>query len=61
MSMELAGPIIAAKQAVTMQAAQFKMIKKQHDMEMSLINMLTQVAESAPAPKGQGQHVDKTA
>jgi hypothetical protein len=36
-------------------------MKKQHDMQMSLINMVEQVAKSAPAPEGQGQHVDKTA
>lgn len=61
MSMDLATSIIATKQAATQQTAQFKILKKQHEMEMSLINMLTEVAQSAPVPEGQGTVVDKTA
>lgn len=61
MSMELAGPILAAKQAATQHTAQLKILKQQHDMQMSLINMIDKVARSAPAPEGQGTQVDKTA
>lgn len=61
MSMDLATAVIATKQAATQQTAQFSILKKQHDMQMSLINMLTEVAESAPVPSGQGTIVDKTA
>lgn len=61
MSMELATSVLAAKQAATQQTAQFKIMKKQHDMQMDLINMLTEVAQSAPLPAGQGTKVDKSA
>ena len=35
-------------------------MKKSHEMQMDLINMLSEVARSAP-PSGQGTRVDKTA
>lgn len=35
-------------------------MKKQHEMQTDLINMLTEVAKSAPPP-GQGSRVDRTA
>ena len=57
--MELATSIMATKQAATLQTAQFKILKKQHDMEMSLINMIDKVVKSAPPP-GQGTQVDKS-
>lgn len=53
--------VMQAKQSATLQTAQFKIMKKQHDMQMDLINMLSNVAQTAPAPKGQGTIVDKTA
>jgi hypothetical protein len=58
--MELAAGIIAAKQGATQQVAQFKIMKKQHEMQMSLINMIDEVARSAPPP-GQGTKVDISA
>ena len=39
---------------------QFAVIKKSHEMQMDLINMLSEVARSAPPP-GQGTRVDKSA
>lgn len=58
--MELAGSIMAVKQAATQQTAQMKILKKSHDMEMAMIDMIAQTAKSAPPP-GQGTKVDKTA
>jgi hypothetical protein len=47
------------RMAGTQQAAQMAMVKKNHEMEMSLVNMIAEVAKSAPAPAGQGLVVDK--
>ena len=54
MDMTLVTSVLSAKQAATQQVAEFKIMKKQHEMEMSLIDMLTEVVRSAPAPSGQG-------
>ncbi|MAN77076.1 MAG: hypothetical protein CML24_07745, partial [Rhizobiales bacterium] len=53
----------AMKQAQTVQTAQMLMVKKQHEMEMSMISMLTEAVENAPAPApaGMGANVDKRA
>ncbi|MCB9992294.1 MAG: hypothetical protein H6873_01420 [Hyphomicrobiaceae bacterium] len=59
--MTLVTSVLSAKQAATQQVAEFKIMKKQHEMEMSLIDMLTEVVRSAPAPSGQGAVVDKSA
>lgn len=40
---------VATKQALTLHKAQIAVVKKQHEMEMSLINMLTEAVESAHA------------
>ncbi|MCB1517315.1 MAG: hypothetical protein KDJ19_06845 [Hyphomicrobiaceae bacterium] len=61
MDMNLVTNVLATRQAATQQVAQFKIIKKQHDMQMDLINMLAEVAKSAPVPSGQGTIVDKSA
>ncbi len=47
----------------TVQTAQMLMVKKQHEMEMSMISMLTEALENAPAPApaGMGANVDKRA
>lgn len=58
--MELAESIITAKQGATQQIMQFKILKKQHEMEMSLVNMIDEVARNAPPP-GQGSKLDVTA
>ncbi len=59
--MDVTTQLLAMRMAGTQQAAQMAMIKKNHEMEMSLINMLADVAKSAPAPSGQGLVVDKRA
>lgn len=40
--------------------ANIAIMKKSHEMQMDLINMLSEVTRSAPPP-GQGTKVDKTA
>lgn len=54
---------VAMKQAQTQHMAQILMVKKQHEMDMSLIAMLTEAVENAPAPApaGMGTMVDKRA
>ena len=53
-------------QMVSLQAARTQgligiaVLKKQHEMEMQLIDMLSAVAKAAPPP-GQGTRVDKSA
>ena len=58
---DVAAQLMAMRMAGTQQAAQMAIIKKNHEMEMGLVNMLAEVARSAPAPSGQGLVVDKRA
>lgn len=60
---DIAATAVAMKQAQTVQTAQMLMVKKQHEMEMSMISMLTEALENAPAPApaGMGANVDKRA
>jgi hypothetical protein len=56
-----------ASQITTLQSnrgqfsAQIAIVKKNHEMEMAAIQMVDDVARSAPPPSGQGTQVDKTA
>jgi hypothetical protein len=59
--MDVAAQLVAMRAAGTQQAAQLAIIKKNHEMELGLLNMLADVARSAPAPAGQGLVVDKRA
>ena len=59
--MDVATQLLAMRMAGTQQGAQMAIIKKNHEMEMSLVNMVAEVAKSAPAPSGQGLVVDKRA
>lgn len=45
----------------TQTLAQISIIKKNHEMEMELVNMIDQATQPAPAPVGQGTMVDKRA
>lgn len=58
---DMALAAVATKQSQTQHLAQIAMVKKQHEMEMSLVNMLTQAVENAPRPDGTGSVVNKTA
>ncbi len=59
--MELATSVLAAKQTATLQSASIKIMKKQNEMQMAMINMLAETARSAPLPSGQGIVLDKSA
>lgn len=60
---DIAATAVAMQAAQTRHTAQILMVKQQHQMEMNLVDMLTQAVESAPAPApaGMGTRVDKSA
>lgn len=58
---DVAAQLMAMRMGATQQAASMAIMKKNHEMEMSLVNMVADVARSAPAPSGQGLVVDKRA
>lgn len=60
MTTDLATQLTMARLAATQHSAQIAIVKKNHEMEMALIQMLDQVARAAPPP-GQGKAVDKLA
>lgn len=60
MDMDLATQMTALQGARTQFSAQIAIVKKNHEMEMALINMVDQIARAAP-PAGQGTKVDKLA
>jgi len=60
MDIDLASAALTARQSATLEVARMKMLKNEHDMQMSLIDMLAKTVKSAPPP-GQGTYVDKTA
>jgi hypothetical protein len=61
MDMDLVTQLLSMRMGATQQAAQFAMVRKNHQMQMSLVDMLDQAVRSAPAPAGQGLVVDKRA
>ena len=60
MDTDLSSQLVAAQNSQTRFSAQIAIVKKNHEMEMALVNMVDQVARSAPPP-GQGTKVDKLA
>ena len=60
METDLASMLVSARAAATQQAAMMKILKKSHEMQMQLVEMVSEVARSAPPP-GQGRVVDKLA
>ncbi len=58
---DVATQLMAMRMGATQQAASMAILKKNREMEMSLVNMIADVAKSAPAPAGQGLVVDKRA
>ncbi len=61
MSTDPAMQVLAMQLGKTQMLAQIAIIKKSHEIEMAMIDMIDQAARAAPAPKGQGQVVDKRA
>ena len=60
MDMSLVTSLLSARQSATRDAISLSMVKQNHEMEMSIVNMLTEAVQNAPPP-GQGSVVDKTA
>ncbi len=60
MDMDLSTQMVALQGAKMQFSAQVAIVKKNHEMDMALIDMVDQVARSAPPP-GQGTKVDKLA
>ncbi|MBN9310429.1 MAG: hypothetical protein J0I99_05335 [Devosia sp.] len=60
MDTDLTSQLLAVRALGTQQSAAMAVLKRQHEMEMSLLQMVDQVARSAPPP-GQGTKVDKLA
>ncbi len=60
MDTDLSTQLVAAQSSQTRFSAQVAIVKKNHEMEMALVEMVDQVARSAPPP-GQGTKVDKLA
>jgi len=58
--MDVAETMINLQAVRTQSLVQIAVMKKSHQMQMDLINMLSEVARSAPPP-GQGTRVDKSA
>lgn len=62
MNVDMAAAAVAVNQAKVQNSAQIAMVKKSHEMQQSLVNMLSQSVERAAAlAPGQGTQVDKSA
>lgn len=61
MDTDLSMMLVAARTASTQQSAMFAIMKKNNEMQQQLVDMVAEVARSAPAPQGQGRVVDKLA
>lgn len=60
MESDLSTALVAAQAAGTRHSAQIAIVKQNHAMELALIQMVDEIARSAPPP-GQGKAVDKLA
>jgi hypothetical protein len=60
MDTDLSTQMVALRGASTHFSAQVAIVKKNHEMEMAVVEMVDQVARAAPPP-GQGLKVDKVA
>lgn len=61
MDIDPVASVLAARSAGTLNGVQLAVLKKNHEMDMQLVNMVDQQVRSAPAPAGQGTKVDKVA
>ncbi len=61
MDASIAVQAVALKQVQIQTTAQFAILKKQNEMDQMLIDMVANLAQSAPVPAGQGAQVDKYA
>jgi cation transport ATPase len=60
MDTDLTAQLAAARTASTRHSLAIAVVKKNHEMEMSLVTMLDQAVKAAPPP-GQGVRLDKLA
>jgi hypothetical protein len=60
MDIDPVASVLAARTAGTQSAISLAVLKKNHEMDMQLINMIDQQVRAAP-PAGQGTKVDKIA
>jgi hypothetical protein len=60
MQTDLAAQIVTMNAAQTRQLATIAVMRKQHQMQQQLVDLIDTVTRAAPQP-GQGAHVDKTA
>lgn len=60
MDIDPVASVLAARTAGTQNTIQLAVLKKSHEMEMSLLSMIDQQVRAAP-PAGQGTRVDKLA
>jgi len=61
MDIDLAARMTSLSTAKTQHSAQIAVLKKQTEMDRSLVAMLDEAVRSVPAPNGPGQQVDRTA
>jgi hypothetical protein len=57
---DLATSLVTARTAATQQSIALAVLKKSHEMQMALVQMIDETARAAPPP-GQGRIVDKVA
>jgi hypothetical protein len=60
MDIDPVASVLAARTASTQHTIQLAVLKKSHEMEMSLLQMIDQQVRAAPPP-GQGTRVDRLA
>lgn len=60
MDSDIATQMIAARSSGLQNAIQTTLVKKTHEMDMALVEMVSQ-SSRAPAPEGQGLKIDKLA
>jgi hypothetical protein len=61
MNMDLVSMAQSLQLGKTQFMAEIAVLKKSHEMDAALIDMIAKVADSAPPPSGQGRIVDKRA
>lgn len=61
MDTSIAVQAVALQQMKVQTTAQYAVLKKQNEMDQMLIDMVANLAQSAPVPAGQGVKVDKYA
>ena len=63
MAEDLTTQLLSIHQASGQQAAQIAVLRKQHEMEQTIVNVIDEVSSKAPppAPPGTGLVVDKRA